>query len=330
MAKGIGKLLQVGIAKEATRGTAEADGAVDFWVPHLDFDIIDRNEQAEDMATVGVIEDSVGDSVIKEWAEGELTTHIMDKNIALFLLAAVGGLSTSANDPESGVHTHTITVGQNAQHQSITIFVDDPLGGQDRKHALGVVTTFEIAYQVGKILDFKVGLKAKKSVTATLTPSTSTENKFLPQHLQFKLAATQAGLGGASEIAIKSLTLRILPDVEDDDVLGDLSPADFLNRTFKIEGTLEANWQNESDFLTAFAAGTQQAMRIDLINSDVTIGAATNPQLQIDLHKVSFRELTRPVRVGEIVKQTVAFKAHYNTTDSAMVTIKAINTQASY
>src|ERR1700681_4535284 len=37
-------------------------------------------------------------------------------------------------------------------------------------------------------------------------------------------------------------------NVEDQDVLGSVNPADFLNKEFAVEGTLECIYQNNSDF----------------------------------------------------------------------------------
>jgi hypothetical protein len=240
------------------------------------------------------------------------------------------GVSFSSALKETGVYNHTITVQQGSQHQSLTLFLDDPLAGQDYKHALGVVSSLEISYEQGKFIEYNATLKAKKGTAATLTPSTTSENRFLPQHLTFKLASNLAGLDAAAATVIKSLKLKIDQNTEDDAVLGSLSPVDFLNKHFAIEGTLEAIWQNETDFKQAALAGTAKAMRIDLTNTDVTLGAASNPRLKIDLAKVIFKEITRPIVLNDIVKQTLSFKAHYSTSDSKMVEILATNTVTSY
>jgi len=247
------------------------------------------------------------------------------------LLSTLGALSTATNADGSGnVKDHTITVGQSAQHQSLTLFLKEPLSGQDYKHALGVVEELEIMYERGKYVEYSLKMKAKKGATASNSASVISDNRFLHQHVTFKLASTQSGLAGASATVIKSLKLKFSNNIEDDDVLGSLTPADFLNRKFSIEGELEAIWQNESDFKTFTLAGTQKAMRIDLKNTDVTIGTAANPDILIDLNKVIFSELTHPYKINDVITQTLKFKALYNTTDSKMVTITATNLQASY
>jgi hypothetical protein len=328
MAKGIGKLFSFGVAKEATRGTAESSAS--YWIPWLNLDIQERDNKVLDEASIGVIEDSVDQKIVKQWAEGKWDAPIGDKHFPLILLASLGTISSALKSGETAVYDHTITVVQNAQHPSLTFFIDDPLTGADYKHALGVITSLEIKYELGKYLQYTANIKAKKGTSATINPATTSENKFLPQHLTFKLANNLAGLDTANAISLKSLSLKIEKNIEDDDVLGNIAPIDFLNKQFSIEGTLEAIWQNESDFKTIALSGTPKAMRIDLVNSDVTIGNSSNPRIKIDLAKVIFKEITRPVTVGDIVKQTLAFKAHYSISDNKMVTILVNNTVASY
>ncbi len=329
MSKGIGRLIQFGIAKETSRGTPESTAT--YWVPFSELDINEKFSLVNDDQSRGVIEDAVGQSKVKEWAEGTVKAPIADKHFPLILYSILGSLSTGDNaDSDATIKDHTITVAQSSQHQALSLFIDDPLGAQDYKHGNGAVTSLEITYELNKFLDYTLGLKAKKGATATLTPSATTENRFLPQHLTFKLASSYSGLGAASAMNIKSLTLKIDQNIEDDDVLGSSTPSDFLNKQFSIEGTFEALWQNESDYKTAALATTAKAMRLDLKNTDVTIGNAANPQIRIDLAKVIFKEITRPVKVNDLVRQTLSFKAHYSISDTLMISVLATNAVASY
>ncbi len=329
MAKGIGRLLQIGIARETTRGTPPASAT--FWIPFSELDIDEKDARVTDEQSRGVIEASVGESIVKQWAEAAIKAPIGDIHFPLILYALCGTLTTTDNpDANPVVKDHTLAVQQGAQHQSLALYTDDPLAAQDYSHALAVPTSLEIVYEQAKFLEYSAAFRAKKGATATNTPAATSENRFLPQHLTFKTAATQAGLGAAAATIIKSLALRFNPNIEDDDVLGNIAPVDFLNKQFMVEGELEAIWQNESDFKTNALAGTVRAMRLDLLNNNVVIGTAANPELKIDLHSVFFKELTRPVRINDIVKQTLQFTAHYNTTDAKLLTIIATNIQASY
>lgn len=328
----IGRLFSVGIGRETTRGTAVS--SADFWIPFSELAIEEKDNKVVDENSYGVIEDSIGQTINKQWAEGNLKAPIGDKHFPLILYSLLGALSTGANADGSGnVKDHTITVAQSAQHQSLTLFLNDPSAtsdAQDYKHALGVITSLEINYEQGKFIEYTAAIKAKKGVQANLTPSIASENKFLPQHVTFKLASSLAGLGAASAITIKKFNLKVNQNIEDDDVLGSLTPADFLTKQFTIEGTLEAMWDDEATFKTTALAGTAKAMRIAIKNTDVTIGTSANPEIQIDLAKVIFKDVTRPIKLNDIIRQTLNFKAHYSISDTKMVTIRATNLQASY
>ncbi|MDQ3158808.1 MAG: phage tail tube protein [bacterium] len=328
MSKGIGRILQVGVAKETVRGTSEA--AATYYIPFSDASIEEKDEKALRNQSRGIIEESVGEDIVRQWAEGSITAPLTDKSFGLILLATFGTCTTGANVDGSGtIKDHVFTVAQSAQHQALSIFLDDPLGGQDYKFAMGVISSLEINYERGKFIEFSANFMSKKGATATLTPSATTENLFLPNHFVFKVASAQSGLTAATAIPMKSLKLSIEKNVEADDVLGSLAPADFLNKQFIITGELEAIWQNESDFKTAALAGTAQAMRLDLLHT-VTIGTAAKPQLRIDLNSVVFGEFKTPIKIDDVMVQTLSFKAHYSTTDSKMVTATLTNAVASY
>lgn len=325
MSKGIGRLLQIGIAKETSRGTAIA--AMTYAIPFAELDFDDKDQRVIDEQSYGVIESSVSESIVSQWAEGNLKAPIGDKHFPLILYSLLGTLTGTAT---GSAYTHTITVAQSSQHQSLTFFVDDPLSGQDYKHALSVISELEISYERERFLSYSATIMAKKGATATLTPATVNENRFLPQHLTFKVATGTAGLAAATAIALKSGSLRISQNIEPDNVLGNVAPQDFLTKQFVVEGELEAIWQNESDFKTASLAGTQQAMQLDVVNSAVDLGGGVNPELKITLNKVQFQPIGKIIKLNDIVMQRVAFRAHYHSGDGAMITIAATNAVSSY
>lgn len=329
MSKGIGKLLQIGIAKETSRGTAESTAT--YWLQTDEFNVLEKDERVINEQTLGVIEASQGEDITRQWAEVTYKAPIGDKHFALILLGMLGTLSTGDNaDSDASIKDHTITIAQSAQHQAISLFKNDPLAAQDYKHAMGCIESLEINYEQGKYLEYTVTFKAKKGATATLTPSNTTENRFLPQHVVFKMASAQSGLTAASATVIKSLKLKMESNLEPDWVLGSIAPADFLNKQIAISGELEAIWDSESTLKTPTLAGTKKALRLDMINTDVTIGSAANPQVRIDLHKCVFSEHSTPVKLHDIMIESAQFNAHYDTTDSKMITCVVTNAVASY
>jgi hypothetical protein len=134
---GIGRRLQLGIAKEASRGSAEA--TVDFWLPTTDLSIDHKAEKVVDEQAYGVIEDSIGSYIVRKFAEGNFSAHLATEDFPLILLSVLGSLSSAQVGGETVVYDHTFGVSQSTQHQSLTLFLNDPIAGQDYKYPLGVV-----------------------------------------------------------------------------------------------------------------------------------------------------------------------------------------------
>ena len=69
---------------------------------------------------------------------------------------------------------------------------------------------------------------------------------------------------------------------------------------------------------------------IDIKNTDVTLGTAANPEVKILLDKCYFTEFSRPIKIKDLVYQSIKFKAVYSTTNSEMIAITTTNGIASY
>jgi len=323
MSKFIGALANIGIAKEAVRGTAETSAT--FYLPKMALSVDDVIDQVIDENTIGVIEDSIGAGLVHKASDIEIEGKIGAKSIGLLLYCLFG--SKAVSGPTDSAYTHTFTVAQSAQHQSLTVFQDDP--NQDYKYALGMIKKFDMNIELKKFAIFKVGLRAKAGATATLTPSYSAEDSFLPQHGIIKVATTQAGLTAASALSLRAVKLSIEKNVEEDNAIGSTAPVDILNKQIAIEGEIEVVFNDET-FKTQMLADTAQALRIQLNNTDSLIGSTSTPVLTIDLHSVKYSDFKRNYVNGDVVTATVKFKAFYKLADSKMVTCTLVNAQTSY
>src|SRR5579862_9932664 len=108
MAKGIGRLQGFGFAKETTRGTAKSSAS--YWVP---FDSLDFDEKADNVSAdqaVGVIEDSIGEYRVKNYADGSLKIPLVDQSSGPLFLSLLGGQAVATHSGESVVYDHTFTV----------------------------------------------------------------------------------------------------------------------------------------------------------------------------------------------------------------------------
>jgi Phage tail tube protein len=309
-AKIIGRQFQFGFAKETSRGTVAAPT---YWVPFNDLTIDEKQEKVFDAQSYGIIEDSVAALTTKKWAEGSLAGNVYDTTFGLILYSLLGTLTShSAHSGETTVYDNIFNVQEGAQHKSLTFAVHDPAAGQDYAYANGVISKLEIKYALKQFVQYTASLMAQAGTTeSAYTPSTTTENRFVPQYLTLTV--------GGTTIKVKSASISIDQNVEAQDVLGSLSPADFLNKEFKVDGQIEAIWQNESDFKTAFLANTAQDFKFDLKNTDVTIGSAANPELILEMPQCYITDLGRPIKVKDLIYQTIKFRATYSLSSSYML-----------
>lgn len=327
MSKFIGRLADIGIAKESVRGTAVVPT---FWIPQVSLTLDEQVEQAINDSSVGRIEDAHDANVVKKFAEGTLEGRISIEAFGLLLLNAIGTDTPVADTPEAGVHTHVYSVKNDAQHPSLTFSVAEP--NSDKSFPLGMINSLELVAQIGEYATFTADIRTKKGESASLTPSyvDADEKKiFVPQNGTFKTATDLAGLTAAPEIKIRNVTISIDKNVEDDQVIGSVDPEDILNKQFAIEGTVEILYDSTT-IIDEMLGDTPKAMRLTLENSAVTIGAVTAPKLEIDFAKVKFSEVSRPFSNDDLVVQTVSFKAFYSITDGKMLDLTLINETTSY
>lgn len=312
------------MGKETTRGTATA---AQYWFPKMALTIDDKINFVTDDSSVGVIEDSESQDITSKYAEGTIEGRITDQGIGLLLLATLG-TENALTAVESGVKDHSFSVSESAQHQSLTIGVIDANSnsGNGFSHALGMIDSLEISVEIGKYAMYKLGFRANAGAAAGNTATYVAENAFRPQDGIFKTAATVSALGAASTIPIKKAQITIKKNVEDDVIIGTTTPTDRLNKQFSIEGSVELLYNDRTYIDTDMLADLVQAIRLQFINTSVTIGATSNPTLSFDLYKVKLGEVARKIDNNNIVSQTFKFKSFYSLSDAKMVSCTIRNT----
>lgn len=325
MSNYIGRLVKIGIGKETARGTGVAPT---YWLPVTKADHADKAEYAVNEAGFGTIVDSVNAEVVKNHGEGGFSALLGDKHFGLILYALFGTLNSAAKAaPNASVYDHTFTLAESATHQSLTIGVSE--GNGDYSFPLGMLNSLELKFETGKLLEYTAQFMSKKGASGTLTPALPNENIFRPQDFSFYLAANLSGLDAASAIPVKSFDLKVEKEVEDYDVLGSTEPAEIYNKQVKITGNVTLVFSAET-YKAYYLAGTTKALRIKLADAGVTIGSGLNPTLVIDLAKVAFNDFSKDTALGNVVMQTISFKAMYSTGDSKVGQAVLTNLVTSY
>lgn len=326
MTKIIGRLKDVGLAKEAVRG---GGAAPTFWVPKSEITFEDKSLHAEDPQSYGSIAGDGNQPVVaRQWAEGQISMDMMEKNFGLLLLNLLGSVSTSG--PSDSAYTHTFTLQNDSQHDSLAISVNEE-GIGDLMYRLAMIESLRIVLTPEDVVKLTVNFMAKKSVGSSHTVSYSSEFKFAGRDLRFKLASLTSGLSAASEIPLRRLEIEFQKNLRTQHYLGSVEPSDFPNQAFRISGAIELDYEDRT-YRDLDLNGSFRAVRIYLVNDRESItGGTTNPEFRLDLSRVHFNQWEQVIPNDEIAHQTFNFMALHDITNGNMInSCVLINGQSSY
>lgn len=316
MAKFVGRRGALGLAKEATAGTIVAPT---LWLPYTNISFDTKVESVVEEESLGRIEDSDARHVTQKFGEGDIEGELEDVRLGLLLTSLFGASPVTAGGP---TYTHTYTLSNTNTHNSLSIAYQDPNGTKIFPYS--VIDSLNITVDQNGVVTYTAGFKSRVGRDwSTLTPSyTSLGNKFLHQHLVFKLASAIGDLGAASAISLKGLDMTISANNDFDFVLGTVEPEAILNHQFSVEGSITLN-QEDNTYRNYMLENTYRAM-------EVTLERASNSKLQLQLPRVSFSEWEQDRSLNDIVGQTIQFKGHYDAAnaDAIIETAVLTNTNA--
>lgn len=327
MTKFIGRQFNVGIGKETTRGTPRVSA---YWLPVTDVTIDEKVNQVKYDATYGVIENQLDADVVKTYAEGSIQGVINDDSFGLVLNATFGTIATTG--PTDSAYTHTFTVGQTAQHQSLTINVSEPnaSGSATEQFPLTMVDSLEMNFEVGAYPTFNMAFVSNITTATTSTVAYTVPNNFKPQQGVVRIANTYSNLATGTTYTVRKVSLNVSKNLEDDHNIGSTSTTDRLNKQFAVTGSMELVYDNREFIDTFMLPNLTRAMQVKFTNTDRTIGASTNPSITVRIAKVKFQEVAKNVSKDDITMQTVNFEGFYSATDSRMIDAVLVNSVVSY
>jgi hypothetical protein len=302
MSKFIGRLGNVGIAKEATSGTIVQPT---FYVPFNSISFDDKTTTAREEEGLGRIEDSDSNLVVQKFGEGDLEFDLNDLNLGVMLTSLIGASPTTSGGP---TYAHSFALANTNTHRTISLAYQDP--DQTKIFPYTQIDGLEITVEPESIVKAKASFKSRVSKDwSTLTPSyTTLGNKFLQQHLVIKTATNIAGLAAASAISVKKLTLKIMANSEFDFALGTVEPEAILNHQYTVEGEITLNKTDDS-YRQLMLEGTYKAM-------DISFNKAANSSLQFQFPRVDFSAWEQDRSLDDIVGQTIQFKGNYDSANA--------------
>lgn len=317
----VGRQIEIGVATEATRGTAET--TADKWLRKTTASVVERAVHAEDETTRGVLEEGEGRRVVQTHVEGELA-GILHADAIGYFFANLYGLAVSSNVSGS-VYSHVFNMRQDIEHQSLTLFAKDG-GVQQLVFDNCMINTLQVTAAIDDYVRYTAAFVGAGAADNSDTPSYDTEYDFIARDIVVKLAATEAGLSGAAATKAKNVDITFDQGAIRDHVVGSRTPDDIYNARMMITGSIELNFEDET-FKDLYLGDTAQYMSIT-ITGEADIGGANNPELELILYKVQLTDWNRSGDANELVTQTVGFKAYFNETDQkqSQVTLQNLTT----
>jgi len=298
MSKFVGRLGNVGLAKEATAGTIVTPT---FWLPTNSISFDDKTTTARENEGLGRIEDSDANFVVSKYGEGDFEFDLNDKQMGLILTSLLGASPTTTGGP---TYAHAYALSNTNTHKTLSLAYKDP--DQTKIFPYVLVDGLEITVEPDGIAKGKATFKSRVSRDwGTLTPDyTSLGNKFLHQELSFKLASNIAGLAAASSIGLKKLSLNIMANSNFDNETGTVEPSAVLNHQYSVEGEITLN-KTDDTYRQLMLNGTYKSV-------EIAFNRASNSSLVIQLPRVDFSEWEQDRALDEIVGQTLQFKGNYD------------------
>lgn len=318
--------MNVGIGLESTRGVGVAPT---YWLNVVSQDFKDIPTRAKSEASFSSIVAGDQAPLTLTHAEGEIEVEIGDQSLGLLLTAIVGDQPTSVNTDVTA-YTHTFTLQNDNEHDSLTIHTIDPIG--QLAYELAMVDSAEIRVEPNAIITMAINFMSKASADSSAQASTYlAEKKFVGRFLQFKTAATASGLTAASVTKLKSATIRFEKNAEVQNTLATVQPEDVVNKRFNITGEFTLDYEDRT-FLNFVKNANNRAMRFDFIHEDTISGSSSVYQFTLDLSKVMIEAFEPDFALDDIVTQTFNWTALYDAggNDNVINSFTLVNAVISY
>jgi len=323
MSEIIGRQVEFGVATEASRGVAET--SADKWMRKVTANVVERATHALDDTTRGRLEDGEGRRKVQTFIEGEID-GILHADVLGWLLSNIYGVVVSSNVTGS-VYSHVFTLGQNIQHQSLTLFAKDGTV-QQQTFSNAMINTLEITATIDDYVRFNTSFLASVSANNSDTPSYDTEYDFVSRDITVKMASSEAGLSGATAMKAKDISIKWDQGLIRDHVVGSYTPDDVYNSRLMIEGTMTLNFSDET-LKDLYLGNTAQYMSIT-IQGEAELTTGQNPTVTVVLNKVQIMDWNRSGGSNDLMTEQVTFRAFYNPTDSEQSTVTVKNLTSAY
>lgn len=322
----LGRQVAYGIGKESTAGTAVS---ATNWINQLSFELLPKTQYATNNSAYGVIERVNRSTPVRNWVEGSLEAKLTDKSAGLILYGAFGTVNTANNaDASNNVKDHTFTINQDIAGKTFTLYRKDSVS---TKRSAGCrFGEWQLSMELDDYVKYTANVMGKAPADTTASVAFTDETEFVAKNFTVKTAANVAGLSAASVVStVESFNLTVNPNIEADNESGSSSPYAFTSRGYEMSFEMTMRY-NGTTYEDAYKNGTELALLVSAVNSDVTIGTSAHPGLVFTAPKIVVTDWARTEDLDAPVTQTITGTIHYSPADAYALKAVLTNLQASY
>ncbi len=319
-----GRKVAIGLAKEATRGTAVTPS---YWLGWMSTDLDDLGKTQLNESAINVLDKNVGAEIVELTGGGKIDGLITDQSFGLILYSLLGSHSVALHSTETLVYDHTFTESQLNDSQSLTLTRKDP--NVDQQFALAMIKSLELDIVAGDYVKMTSDWVTQPSATGTDTTAFVQENHFTAKMASLKLASNISGLTSATAVLAKDVKLTIDKGVNPYFIIGQNNPTDIFAQEMTVKGDFTLLYTDDT-YKTLRFNNTPQAVQIVLENSGVTIGTASHPTITFTLPQVFLTEWKPAQPVDGMVEQTITFEGTFSLASAYMIQAVLTNLVTTY
>lgn len=327
LTRGESMALGVGVENPAARGTFVAAQDYIRTREPANFQLEVEKVPVRETKETGMA--SQGEVITMKKVTGDATFNMRYRTIGYLLKSLLGGVVSGAEAGETIVYRHTFSLDTAILQPTLSFSMGR--GGLQHKAINGaVVSKLDLNFALNDVINGAFSIMARNEVDNADFSEAFAATDYLAPHqmLVMKQAADVAGLGAAVGKCITSGAISLDRGSREKACISSVTPVDFIAKLLSATGNFVH--EKEDDTFKTFADdNTPRALQFSIVNTEESIGVASNPTLTITFPNVTFKTTeTRPL--DDVVTEQVEFMAHYDDTEAEGITVSLVNEKANY
>lgn len=314
MAEKIGRLSYLGLAIEATPGSAES--SPDTFIPFTENSLRGHHEPLADISSRNSRVQDYGSVLGKRWGEGGVTMYLDSNQTGYLLKMAFGQEAVTQKSASPPVHDHLFyaTVSGNT---STAATLWDSKGVDAEQYAYATIDSCEITIGNDGIATIAANIMAKAPATVSApTATTVSGTLFTWKDMAARFGSTVATARAASATKLNSFTMTIENNTELNYKSGSNQPDTITYGSLKVSGSYVLFFESATD-RDAYYNLTKRSMVIQLTGAG--LGAGFTELLEFVVKKMRIEDIDMETGLDSLFAITCNYVAEMDQDQAGFV-----------